>query len=369
METIAQDKAVLLLEDGTVFHGFAMGKRGTTTGEICFNTGMTGYQEIYTDPSYYGQIIVNTCVHIGNYGTLEGESESKSVKISGVAVRNHNQYYSRVKADRSLQSFLEENGTVGISGVDTREIVRHIREKGAMNAIISSEDKSLDELKQLLAAVPSMEGLELASAVSTKSPYETGNPASRLRVAAIDFGIKQNILRSLEQKGIFVKVFPHNTTLSEINQWNPTGYFLSNGPGDPAASPHAIQLATDMIASGKPVFGICLGHQIISLALQIPTYKMAYGHRGINHPVKNLITGKSEITSQNHGFGIVNEVAYSKKDLIEVTHVNLNDDSVEGIRMKDKPVFSVQYHPEASPGPHDARYLFDQFADHLLKTI
>jgi carbamoyl-phosphate synthase small subunit len=369
METTAQDKAVLLLEDGTVFHGFAMGKRGTTTGEICFNTGMTGYQEIYTDPSYYGQIIVNTSVHIGNYGTLEVESESKGVKISGVAVRNHNQYYSRVKADRSLQSFLEENETVGISGVDTREIVRHIREKGAMNAIISSDNKSLDELKQLLAAVPSMEGLELASAVSTKKAYETGNPASRLRVAAIDFGIKQNILRSLEKKDIFIKVFPHNTTLREINEWNPSGYFLSNGPGDPAASPHAIQLATDMIASGKPVFGICLGHQIISLALQIPTYKMAYGHRGINHPVKNLITGLSEITSQNHGFGIVNEAAYSKKDLIEVTHINLNDETVEGIRMKDKPVFSVQYHPEASPGPHDARYLFDQFADNLLKTI
>ncbi len=367
MELNPLQKAVLILEDGTTFNGYAMGKKGISTGEICFNTGMTGYQEIYTDPSYFGQIIVNTCVHIGNYGTLESEAESNSVKIAGVVVRNHNQFYSRTLADQSLQSYLENNNTVGISGIDTRALVRHIREKGAMNAIICSEDVEISELKKQLKEVPSMEGLELASSVSTRESYTFGDPNSRIRVAAIDYGIKQNILRSLAARGMLVKVFPHNTSFEDINRWNPTGYFLSNGPGDPASMAGAISTAGQMIQSGKPVFGICLGHQIISLALQIPTYKMPYGHRGINHPVKNLLNGKSEITSQNHGFGVIAEVAYAKQDLIEVTHINLNDDSIEGIRMKDKPVFSVQYHPEASPGPHDARYLFDQFHDYLTR--
>jgi carbamoyl-phosphate synthase small subunit len=368
MESEVLQKALLLLEDGTLFEGFAVGKKGTTVGEICFNTGMTGYQEIYTDPSYYGQILVNTCAHIGNYGTLKQDSESSTVKIAGVVIKNFNIFYSRLQADQSLQDFLIENNTVGICGVDTRQLVRHIREKGAMNAIISSEIQDLKTLKAQLKEVPSMAGLELASKVSTQHAYEMGDSSSNIRVAIMDYGVKQNIVKSLTKRGVYAKVFPSNTSIDELNSWNPTGYFLSNGPGDPAAMKNAVALAKTMIDSNRPVFGICLGHQLISLALGIPTYKMLYGHRGINHPVKNLLNDRCEITSQNHGFGIVNEAAYAKSDLIEVTHVNLNDDSVEGLRMRNKPVFCVQYHPEAAPGPHDSRYLFDQFVEMLERS-
>jgi carbamoyl-phosphate synthase small subunit len=367
MEESTSTKAYLLLEDGTLFEGLAMGKKGTTVGEICFNTGMTGYQEIYTDPSYFGQILVNTCAHIGNYGTLESDAESDNPKIAGLVVKNNNVYFSRQKSKTSLQEYLENHNTVGISGVDTRQIVRHIRQKGAMNAIISSEHSDIALLKGQLAKAPSMEGLELASSVSTTIEYDFGLPNAQYRIAAIDFGIKRNILRSLAERNALVKVFPHNTPFEKIAAWNPDAFFLSNGPGDPASMPNAVNLANKMIESDKPVFGICLGHQIISLALGIPTYKMRYGHRGLNHPVIHLKTGQCEITSQNHGFGIVNEIAYQKKDIIEVTHVNLNDDTVEGIRMINKPVFCVQYHPEASPGPHDARYLFDQFIENIKR--
>lgn len=355
--------AVLLLEDGTVFHGQAAGKIGTTSGEICFNTGMTGYQEIFTDPSYFGQILVATNAHIGNYGAKDNEVESGSIKIAGLICKNFTVPYSREMATYSIQEYFEQEGLVGISDVDTRAIVRHIRHKGAMNAIISSEVTDLDALREQLAQVPSMNGLELASWVSTAEPYFYGNPDSPYRVAALDFGIKQNILECFAQRGCYVKVFPAKTPVAELRAFQPNGYFLSNGPGDPAAMDYAISTAKALLEEEKPLFGICLGHQLLALAAGIPTFKMHHGHRGINHPVKNVLTGHCEITSQNHGFGVNPEVVHANADRIEVTHVNLNDGSIEGIRLKGKKAFSVQYHPESSPGPHDARYLFDEFVN------
>jgi carbamoyl-phosphate synthase small subunit len=359
-------KAVLLLSDGSFFEGYSIGKVGTTTGEICFNTGMTGYQEIYTDPSYFGQIKVNTHTHIGNYGVNDAETESDGVKIAGLIVKNFSYLHSRNLSDGSLQQYLEQNGIVGISDIDTRQLVRHIRSKGAMNAVISSEVYDQAELKVILDKCPDMEGLELASQVTCKEPYEEGDPNADFRVAALDLGIKRSILKSLAARGCYVKVFPAKTSLEEMNAFNPDGYFLSNGPGDPAAMPYAIQTAKEILEGDKPVFGICLGHQMICLALGMTTYKMHHGHRGINHPVLNKVTGRSEITSQNHGFSVSMEDA-EKSDLVEVTHVNLNDDTLEGIRVVGKDAFSVQYHPEASPGPHDSRYLFDDFVDMMRK--
>jgi carbamoyl-phosphate synthase small subunit len=353
--------AILLLEDGTSWQGFSIGKQGTTTGEICFNTGMTGYQEIYTDPSYFGQIMVNTNAHIGNYGIREEESESNAIKIAGLVCKNFNVHFSRQMAGLSIQEYLERESVVGISDVDTREVVRHIRQKGAMNAIISSEITDKAELAKQLKMCPSMDGLELASKVSTKVAYFFGDSGSGKRVAVLDYGVKQNILRSLAQRGCYLQVFPATTSYEEIIAWNPDGIFLSNGPGDPGAMSYAIDLTKKFLDIKKPLFGICLGHQLLALALGMSTYKMHYGHRGINHPVINKLSGKCEITSQNHGFGVDAESALSKTDLIEITHVNLNDQSIEGFRMRNGQAFSVQYHPEAAPGPHDARYLFDDF--------
>ncbi len=353
--------AVLLLEDGTVFHGRAAGKTGTTVGEICFNTGMTGYQEIFTDPSYYGQILVTTNAHIGNYGTKKTETESQSIKIAGLICKNFTVPYSRAKADASIQDYFESEGLVGISDVDTRAIVRHIRHQGAMNAIISSEELDIEKLRQQLEAVPSMKGLELASKVSTAEPYHYGDANAAHRVAVLDYGIKRNILENLSSRNCYLKVFPAKTSVEDLRAWNPDGYFLSNGPGDPAAMDYAVKTAKEILREDKPLFGICLGHQLLALAVDIPTYKMHHGHRGINHPVKNLLTGHCEITSQNHGFGVSPDAIRENLDKVEVTHVNLNDETVEGIKVKGKRAFSVQYHPEASPGPHDARYLFDEF--------
>ncbi len=361
MNDLQSNPAVLLLEDGTVFHGLAAGKIGTTAGEICFNTGMTGYQEIFTDPSYYGQLLVTTNAHIGNYGTKEAETESSSIKIAGLICKNFTVPYSRTMADASIQDYFEEEELVGISNVDTRAIVRHIRDKGAMNAIISSEILDLEVLRKKLAGVPSMDGLELASAVTTKEPYFFGDPDATYRVAVLDFGTKQNILRNFAQRNCYMQVFPAKTSFEEIRAWNPHGYFLSNGPGDPASMAYAVQTAKAILAEDKPLFGICLGHQLLALAVDIPTYKMHHGHRGINHPVKNLINGHCEVTSQNHGFGVSPDAIKANADKVEITHINLNDDTIEGIRVKGKPAFSVQYHPEASPGPHDAHYLFDEF--------
>ncbi len=355
-------EALLLLEDGTAYKGLALGKSGTTGGEICFNTGMTGYQEIYTDPSYYGQIIVNTNSHIGNYGVqLEDEEESGSVKIRGMVCNTFSQIYSRDTADFSLQEYFERANIVGISNVDTRHLVRHVREKGVMNAIISSEILDEVELMKELKKIPSMDGLELSSEVTTEEPYFMGDEATaKWRVAVMDYGIKKSILLNLTSRGCYCKVFPAKTSYDEVMDWKPDGFFISNGPGDPSAMEYAVENVSQMVETSKPLFGICLGHQLLALSSGINTYKMHHGHRGLNHPVKNLITGLCEITSQNHGFAVKPDEIESHPD-IEVTHINLNDKTIEGIRRKDYPAFSVQYHPEASPGPHDSRYLFDEF--------
>jgi carbamoyl-phosphate synthase small subunit len=359
--------AILLLEDGTFYRGVARGKIGTTVGEICFNTGMTGYQEIFTDPSYYGQILVSTNAHIGNYGTLDADEESESVQIEGLICKNFTSVYSRLMADNDLQSYFEEKNIVCISDVDTRAIVRHIRQKGAMNAIISSEDLDIKSLKLKLDQVPTMNHLELASKVSTKEPYFIGDENSSFRVAVLDLGTKRNILHCLSDRGCYLKVFPAKTEYEALKAWNPDGYFLSNGPGDPSSMDYAIETTKKILEENKPSFGICLGHQIMALAMGVSTFKMHHGHRGINHPVLNLLTGKGEITSQNHGFSVDRKSVEAHLDTLEITHTNLNDDTVEGLRIKGKKAFSVQYHPEAAPGPHDSRYLFDDFVE-LLKN-
>jgi carbamoyl-phosphate synthase small subunit len=352
--------AVLILEDGTIIHGNAFGKIGTATGEICFNTGMTGYQEVFTDPSYYGQVLIMNNVHIGNYGVKAADVESDGVKVKAVVGRNLEEKYSRFMADTTMQQYFEEQNVVAIDAVDTRALVAHVRTKGAMNCIVSSDEMNIDKLKTQLKLVPSMDGLELASVVSTKETYELGDTNSKLKVAVLDFGIKKNILNCLVERGAHVKVFNAKTSFEELETFKPSGYFISNGPGDPAPLDHAIKTVKQILAADKPLFGICLGHQLLALANDIPTFKMHHGHRGLNHPVKNIITGKAEITTQNHGFGVDPDAVRANKH-IEITHVNLNDNSIEGIRIKNKKAFSVQYHPEATPGPHDSRYLFDEF--------
>ena len=369
MKYQAKRKALILLADGTIFYGKSVGdKEGTAFGEVCFNTGMTGYQEIFTDPSYYGQLMVTTNAHIGNYGTAADEVESDGVKIAGLICKNFSYVYSRPEADMSLLEFLDANGLFAISDVDTRALVSYIRDNGAMNAVISTRVDEIGALKEELKAVPSMEGLELASKVSAREPYFVGDPGAAIKVAALDIGIKKNILRNLARRGAYIKVFPHDTPFEAMEAWGPDGYFISNGPGDPQPLKEAIEVARRIIEADKPLFGICLGHQVIALANGVSTYKMHHGHRGINHPVMNLLTGKGEITSQNHGFAVNREETEAHPGL-EITHVHLNDQTVAGIRMKDKSVFSVQYHPEASPGPHDAEYLFDQFFENIQKSI
>jgi len=360
--------AILLLADGTVFHGKSAGAIGTTSGEICFNTGMTGYQEIFTDPSYFGQLLVATHVHIGNYGIHNEEVESNSIKIAGLICRTFNENYSRKSASGSIGEYFSSQNIVAISDVDTRAIVRHIRSKGAMNAIISSEILDLDKLKAELAKCPAMEGLELSSKVTTPKPYFWGEPSARYKVAVMDYGVKKNTLRSLAARDCYVQVFPCFSSFEEIKKWNPDGVLLSNGPGDPAVMHEAVHTIRQILEAQIPVFGICLGHQLLAEACGISTYKMHHGHRGINHPVKNLITGRCEITSQNHGFAVSLE-AIQKSPGVEITHVNLNDNSVEGIRVKDKIAFSVQYHPESAPGPHDSTYLFDEFVDCFSRVM
>ncbi|MBC7411431.1 MAG: glutamine-hydrolyzing carbamoyl-phosphate synthase small subunit [Bacteroidia bacterium] len=358
--TTIATKATLVLQDGTYFTGKAIGKIGTTTGELAFNTGMTGYQEVFTDPSYTGQLLIETNTHIGNYGTNNNETESNSNKIAGLICRSYSSYYSRNDADGSVQDSFIKNGIVGIEGIDTRALVLYIRNKGAMNAIISSEDKTIDELKAILAQVPSMEGLELSSTVSTKEVIHAGNANATYKVAVLDLGVKQNIVRCLVERNCYVTIFPMNTSYETFTAQVFDGYMISNGPGDPSAMPQVVAVVKKLIDANKTVFGICLGHQIIAQTQGISTYKMHNGHRGLNHPVKNLITGKTEITSQNHGFA-VNATDVANNANVEVTHLNLNDNTIEGIRIKNKKVLCVQYHPEASAGTHDARYLFDDF--------
>ena len=368
MQAKNQQPAILLLADGTVHYGNAFGKRGTTGGEICFNTGMTGYQEVFTDPSYYGQVIIMNSVHIGNYGVKENEVESSSVKIKGLIARNLEEQYSRKMANGSLEAYLEQNNIVCIEGVDTRALVTHVRNHGAMNCIISTEFTDLKELKKELDKIPDMAGLELASRVSTAEPYTLGNPKSPIRIAVLDFGTKQHILQCMVERGAFLKVFPAKTNIADLKAFDPHGYFISNGPGDPSVMDYAIATVKQVLAEKKPTFGICLGHQLIALASGLGTFKLHHGHRGLNHPVKNLLTGLCEVTTQNHGFG-VDPSSLQKVKNVEVTHVNLNDDSIEGIRLSDKPAFSVQYHPESTPGPHDSRYLFDQFIDMIQSRL
>jgi len=366
MDFIKPSKAVVLFEDGSFFEGLAAGIIGTTFGEVCFNTGMTGYQEIFTDPSYYGQVLVLTNVHVGNYGIKATDAESSKVQISGLICKNFTNDFSRTMADMDIQKYFEENQLVCIYDIDTRSIVRNIRDKGAMNCIISSEIFDVDVLRERLKSVPSMEGLELASLVSTVDTYALGDEDADIRIAVLDFGTKMNILRSLAQRGCYLKVFPAKTTFSDLLSFKADGYFLSNGPGDPSAMDYAIGTVQSILELKKPVFGICLGHQILALANGIPTYKMHHGHRGANHPVINLQSGKCEITSQNHGFTISEKDVIALDDTVEITHRNLNDDTIEGIKMRNQPAFSVQYHPEANPGPHDSKYLFDDFVN-LLK--
>ena len=356
--------AVLLLEDGTIFHGKSNGIEGVATGELCFNTGMTGYQEVFTDPSYYGQLMITTNAHIGNYGVSNSEVESDSMKISGLICKNLNSGYSRIGGDGDLQEYFANQYKVVISDVDTRAVVRHIRDKGAMNAIISTSTTNIAELTRLLAEVPSMEGLELSSKVSAKDAYFVGDENATLKVAVLDLGVKKKILKCMTDRDCYLKVFPMNTSYEDMKSWNPDGFFLSNGPGDPSAMPQVIEEVKKITLDGKAVFGICLGHQALALSEGISTYKMHNGHRGINHPVKNLATGKAEVTSQNHGFGISEDDINSNPN-VEITHVNLNDDTIEGIKILNKNCFSVQYHPESSPGPHDSRYLFDDFVNNI----
>jgi carbamoyl-phosphate synthase small subunit len=364
MEYRSKKKAFVLLADGTQFFGKSIGIEGSAFGEICFNTGMTGYQEIFTDPSYFGQLMVTTNTHIGNYGVLNQESQSKTISISGLICKDFSFNYSRPSGDQSLYKYLKRHELVTISDVDTRALVNYIREHGAMNAVISTEVGAEERLLKELLDTPSMVGLDLASKVSTKEAYTVGNPDAAYKVATLDLGIKQNILNHMIERDIFVKVFPYNTSFDELESWNPDGYFISNGPGDPEPLKEAQALAKAIIDKNKPLFGICLGHQIIALANGIPTFKMFNGHRGINHPVKNLLTGKGEITSQNHGFAVDMDVAKAHPE-IEVTHVHLNDGTLAGMRMKNNKCFSVQYHPEAGPGPNDATYLFDIFKEYI----
>ena len=360
-------KAILLLEDGQILYGQSFGKIGTTTGEICFNTSMTGYQEIFTDPSYYGQILIMNNVHIGNYGVIQKENESKNITIKGLIANSLEKNYSRLQANENLQSYLENNNIVAIDKIDTRLLVTYIRNKGVMNCLISSDGKSLEELKDILAKTPSMDGLALDNEVSTKNAYELFNNKNTYKVAVLDYGIKNSILKNLHDRFINLKVFPSDTKMEEIKSYNADGYFLSNGPGDPSAMHFAISVVKEILKLKKPTFGICLGHQLIGIASNLKTYKLHNGHRGSNHPVKNIETGICEITTQNHGFGI-EKPSINNHPNIKITHINLNDDSIEGIELLDSPIFSVQYHPESTPGPNDSKYLFDKFLDLIKKN-
>ncbi|MBR9976924.1 MAG: glutamine-hydrolyzing carbamoyl-phosphate synthase small subunit [Bacteroidetes bacterium] len=352
--------AVLVLQDGTVYSGTAFGHIGEAHGEVCFNTGMTGYQEVLTDPSYCGQIVTMTCPHIGNYGVNPDDVESDRIQVAGFIVREGCDIPSSYRATQSLPSYLEEQGIVGIQDIDTRALTRKLRTEGAMNGVICSTGRPLEELLADVRGLPSMTGRDLAREVSCEHAWQwEALPDTRFKVAALDFGVKRNSLRLLSAHRCDITVFPADTTAGELLASAPDGVFLSNGPGDPDAVTYGIETVRELL--GKlPLFGICLGHQLLALALGARTYKLKFGHRGSNHPVKNLLTGSVEITSQNHGFAVDPE---SLPAGTEITHWNLNDETLEGFRCTDIPAFSVQYHPEAAPGPHDSRYLFRQFTD------
>tara|TARA_B100001142_G_scaffold330234_1_gene397203 strand:+ start:8315 stop:9412 length:1098 start_codon:yes stop_codon:yes gene_type:complete len=359
-------KCKILFQNGRVLEGKSLGYIGTTGGEVCFNTGMTGYQEILTDPSYKGQMVTMTYPHIGNYGVNHQDVESKKIQCSGFIVKQATEFPSNYRSTSSLDTYLEENKIVGIQNIDTRMITRMIRDEGAMNAVISSSDISDDNLRAALESLPDMNGLDLAKEVTCQQPYIYKDIVNqKYSIAALDYGVKENILRILSSLDCEVKVFPASSSSSEILDYNPDGIFLSNGPGDPEACTYAIQMVKELLGH-KPIFGICLGHQILSLALGAQTFKMKFGHRGCNHPVKNLESNIIEITSQNHGFAVEEE---NLPKNIEVTHINLNDNTIEGIRCEQYNAFSVQHHPEASPGPHDSKYLFDNFIQLIQSKV
>ena len=359
-----KDPAKLILSNGIIFNGYSLGTIGESIGEVCFNTGMTGYQEILTDPSYCGQHITMTYPHIGNYGINKEDIESNKIHAKGFIIKESCNTPSNYRSEGTLDDYLIKNKIVGIQGIDTRYLTRIIRDEGAMNGIISSNELNDKKLIEKLHLYPQMEGLDLAKVVTCKEEYFWHKVKKGYRVAAIDFGIKHNILRILTANGCHVKVFPATSSIKKILLYKPDGIFLSNGPGDPAAVGYAIDLVKEMLRINLPIFGICLGHQILALALGVKTYKLKFGHRGCNHPVKNLKTGLIEITSQNHGFSIDKD---SLTNNVIITHISLNDKTIEGIKCKNKPAFSVQYHPESRPGPHDSRYLFKQFIDLMQK--
>jgi len=376
-------KAVLALENGMIFTGYGFGDtKVESSGELVFNTAMSGYQEVITDPSYKGQIVTFTYPHIGNYGVNPHDVESNSIQAEGIVVHEYSKSYSNWRAIGSLSDYLRDSGKIGIEGIDTRQLVRVLRSEGAMRCIITTSDEPHDKLLDRVRAVPSMNGLDLCPLVTSKNTFEYRynidknnllgiTPASKYKIAAIDFGIKNNILRRLVNAGCDVTVFPATTPHNVILESEPDGIFLSNGPGDPSAVTYAIESTKHLIDSGIPIFGICLGHQILALAFGAKTYKLKFGHRGANHPVKNLLNEKIEITSQNHGFAVDID---SLPTFLEPTHINLNDSTLSGFRHKEKPIFCVQYHPEAAPGPHDSYYLFEEFtknieAHKLLKNL
>jgi len=370
--------AILALEDGTWYAGVSAGAPGETTGEVVFNTSMTGYQEVLTDPSYAGQIVTMTAPQIGNYGVATADVESDSPKVAGFVIRDQSPVASNWRSQGTLRDYLTANGIVAIADIDTRALTRKLRSAGVMRGVIATGAADPQALVERARAAPQMEGMDLVQEVTCAVPYDFSlsladavaaatfavtpdRPATRLlKVAAYDYGIKTNILRRLTAHGCQVRVFPATAPASDLLAWAPDGIFLSNGPGDPAAVGYAIDNVKALVAAGTPIFGICLGHQLLALGLGAKTYKLKFGHRGANHPVKFLDSGAIEITSQNHGFAVD---ADSLPAGVELTHKNLYDGTVEGIRHTSKPVFSVQYHPEASPGPHDADYLFRQFVD------
>jgi len=367
MKYHTRKNALILLEDGTVFFGKAVGDReGSAYGEICFNTGMSGYQELMTDPSGYGQILVTTTAHTGGYGVNKNEMESDKIHLEGLVVRNFGYHNSRIASDGSLEDFINENNLLAISDVDTRALTQHILSNGAMNGVITTEVDNLEGLKVTLSKMASADDVEKVSKVSTSKPYYFGKEDAKHKVAVLDLGLKNSFLNRLEAQDCYIKVFPYNATFQQMEAFKSDGYFISSGPGNPNLLKETLNTVDSIVASGKPVFGVCLGHQAIGMTQGIAVDKMKNGHRGLNHPVQNLRTGKGEITSQNNGF-VLNKEAVAANDNVEITHINLNDQSVAGIRIKDKPVFSVQYHPGGRPGPEDSLYLYDEFIAHFEK--